>query len=153
MTARTRALGSIVLVLVFAARECGAIDFQFETSRSTTTHTAEINGKDKLAKANIRMEYVDGDQLHLRSISQASGEPIAVTARVASFEIRGCTWLPLVKWAHVEFGVDITTSDPEVSGSIQGTIEKNSRGSMSSRAFRASLHDEARERVLDSLLP
>ena len=154
MTRRTRALALIVigLVLVLVARETGAIDLRLGSSRGTSTRSSQIQGSDVLARSNVRLEYVHGDEHHLRALAQTSGEPIAVTARVARFEVSGSTWTPLVKWVHVEFHVDITSSDPRVAGSIDGTIDRSARGFLSSRAFRAGLRDQVRELVLKTLM-
>lgn len=180
MTRRARILGTILLalVLVTAARELGGMDFQFEKSFTTGTNMVMIKGRDRLAQ-NFRIGFVDDGERQLGFISQTSedaststwtehwidgdeqeldpafqaGEEPTVAARVTRFDITGCTWTPLVKWAHVEFTVYITSADSEVAGLIDGTVERKSLGLISSRRFRAGLREAVRDKLVGTLMP
>jgi hypothetical protein len=153
MSQRTRVLVAalVVVAALITACETGLVELSVQRAVSTSTITKQIQGREKLAASDVRIEYVNGAEHHVHAISQGSQQRIDVTATVTRYELTGPTWTPLFKRARLEYEVTIRSSDPEVTGSISGTIEKKGRGIQSTRGFRAGFREEVREVVLETL--
>jgi hypothetical protein len=155
MTRRTRFLVTAMVagVLLIAACEAGLVEIRLQRSLTTTTSMKEIDGQAKLAAAGLRIDYLADDARHVRLLSHGDAERIDVTARLTRYDLSGATWTPLFKRARVEFTVAITSSDPDVAGTIHGTIEGQSLGILSTHDFRESFRAGVRTLVFEAFEP
>jgi hypothetical protein len=153
MSRRTRVLVAALVVLgaLITARETGLIELEVQRATSTSTITKEIQGREKLAASDVRIEYVNGDEQHVHTISRGSQQRIDVTATVTRYDLSGPSWTPLFKRARLDFEVAIRSSDPGVTGTISGTIEKRCSGIRSRRGFCEGFREEVREAALETL--
>ena len=115
-------------------------------------HECSFSASDRLADSNLKVELRDGDFTALHHFFRSSSEdPLDVLVEITRFELTGLYWTPLWKSGQCAYEVRITSADPEVNGTLTGSIEKQAYGLYSAHSYRASLHEAVRETALEAI--
>jgi len=132
----------VCFVSLLVAREAGGVDLSLCYSRLRTNHTFEFTNTQRLAERDVKVEIRVGEQRASHSVSHPSSmELLEVSGELTSFDPSRLGWVPLFKTGTCTYEVRFTSSDPEIGGSLTGTLELQAFGFLSARAYRERVHE------------
>jgi hypothetical protein len=140
-----------VLVALTVVRETGMVTIELDRHGLTYQVGANLTDKERLDAANLEVSLQGEGFLHTGTFQRGAPETLQVTARFTHLDVDGWTWVPLYKRATVHFEVEITTSEPSIGGSVEGSMEVSSLGPRSRRAFLDHIDGEVHSLVLQQL--
>jgi hypothetical protein len=141
---------ALIVVLIFAAREIGWLDFNLHTSNISATHAAVLNRSQLRDEDRFSYNFSllhGGEVLYTYNNTVHGSAPLVIDAVLETPLYTGNTTIPLVRDFKMEYVCNFSTvkspDDSSLSGSISGTVNARILGLCSRRTARQLALDSA----------